>query len=95
MLPRVGRYLTKCMQMLLHYVQSRTVELKECRTSTVQWGPAHIPHENKNLEDRVAPSTGVEKGNREQVIYAVMTARRLLSHVLGQHCHPEQNGSKL
>lgn len=59
MLPRVGRYLTKaCLQMLLH----QTVELQECRTSTVQCGPAHIPHENKHLEDRVAPSMGVEEG---------------------------------
>lgn len=47
------------------------------------------------LEDKVAPSMGVEKGNREQVIYAVTTARQLVSHVLGQHCHPEENGSKL
>lgn len=73
MLPREGGYLTKaCMQMLLLYVQRRTGELQECRTSTVQWGP--IPHESRRLEDREAASMGVEKGNREQVTYALMTA---------------------
>lgn len=44
--------------------------------------------QTQNLEDKVAPSTGVEKGNAAQVIYAAKTARQVLSHVLSQHCHP-------